>query len=220
MIRILEEEMALRSYGFGRWDAPYWFIGPEQGKGRAESVDNSSRVSAWRQLGCTELCDCYDFHTLISETDWHRNQPRLQSTWRPLMLALMTFLETPVDKESLRTYQRDKWGRSDGETCVIELSGTAVRSYRVNADRERFKRERIKIIRERLLIHKPKFVIMYGVSEKTYWEQIAGTGLSIGQIAYQQSSMMVLMPHPVAHGSKNSDWIGLGDHLRKQIVSR
>lgn len=29
--RILE--MAKRSFGYGRWEAPYWFIGPEQGMG-------------------------------------------------------------------------------------------------------------------------------------------------------------------------------------------
>ena len=25
-------EMALRWYGYGRWDCPYWFIGPEPGQ--------------------------------------------------------------------------------------------------------------------------------------------------------------------------------------------
>src|ERR1700741_2319450 len=59
-----ELEMARRSYGYGRWDAPYWFIGPEQGKGRAEPSGNSQRVNAWRKLGENELCDCLDFHEI------------------------------------------------------------------------------------------------------------------------------------------------------------
>jgi hypothetical protein len=31
-----EEEMARECYGYGRWGAPYWFIGPEQGQGSWE----------------------------------------------------------------------------------------------------------------------------------------------------------------------------------------
>jgi hypothetical protein len=115
-----ELEMARRSYGYGRWDAPYWFIGPEQGKGQAESSGNSQRVNAWQKLGQNELCDCLDFHAQISDMSWHRGRPSLQPTWRPLILLLKTFLNQPSDIESLREYQRDRWGRvKGGETCWL-----------------------------------------------------------------------------------------------------
>jgi hypothetical protein len=42
----LELEMAQNCFGYGRWDAPYWFIGPEQGKGNDEPDDNTLRVLA------------------------------------------------------------------------------------------------------------------------------------------------------------------------------
>jgi hypothetical protein len=39
--------MALRSFGYGRWDAPYWFIGPEQGQGRGEENDSEKLRFGW-----------------------------------------------------------------------------------------------------------------------------------------------------------------------------
>jgi hypothetical protein len=104
------DEMARRSYGYGRWDAPYWFIGPEQGTGRHEGSDLKQslerRCRCWGELGGRELNDCREFHRRIGEIEmrWHLKSPKvaLQSTWRPLMLLLMTFLRHPADKERLR----------------------------------------------------------------------------------------------------------------------
>src|SRR5450631_3929638 len=123
-----ELEMARRCYGYGRWAAPYWFIGPEQGQDRDENDDLNRRIEVWRGLGGEELSDCRAFHAKLGNDKWHREIPRLQSTWRPLMLLLMTFLEKPTDNPSLRNYQRDSWGSLEGETCVIELSGLAANS--------------------------------------------------------------------------------------------
>jgi hypothetical protein len=39
------EEMARECYGYGRWAAPYWFIGPEQGQGHD---DLRKRYHVWR----------------------------------------------------------------------------------------------------------------------------------------------------------------------------
>lgn len=103
-------EMARRSYGYGSWDAPYWFIGPEQGQALNENNDLKRRVEAWLHFGGAELCDCREFHDRICQMKWHQERPRLQSTWRPLMLLLMTFLKRPTDNESLRTYHS---GRGD-----------------------------------------------------------------------------------------------------------
>jgi hypothetical protein len=62
--------MACRNYGYGRWKAPYWFIGPEQGMGLHENgLDR--RVKAWLALGSLELNDCREFHHRIGEMRWH-----------------------------------------------------------------------------------------------------------------------------------------------------
>ena len=102
------KDMAIQCYGYGRWDAPYWFIGPEQGQASKENHDLEPRLKAWLRLGARELDDCEEFSVAINEHSWHRDG-KLQSTWRPLILLLMTFLNRPADKESLRTYQRHQW---------------------------------------------------------------------------------------------------------------
>src|SRR5258708_4897599 len=90
-------EMARRSFGYGSWAAPYWFIGPEQGMGEHEREDFESalevRVAAWIKLGRLDLNDCRKFHCEIGEKNWHCKEPvNLQMTWRPLLLLLMAFL--------------------------------------------------------------------------------------------------------------------------------
>ena len=212
-----KHEMARRFYGYGRWDAPYWFIGPEPGKGRNQPADNTPRVKAWRRRGGTELLDCHDFHRRIGEKNWHKDVPLLQPTWRPLMLLLMTFLEKPGDDKSLRTYQRDRWGRvSGGETCVIELSGLAAKSLKVPMDRGSFRQERIEIIHQRMHTYKPQLVVMYGGGQKgrKHWEEIAGSVFPADGILKLGYTTIALAPHPVVYGSKDQDWVKLGQRLR------
>lgn len=189
-------EMALRCYGYGRWSAPYWFIGPEQGQAPEENDDLKPRVRAWRELGATELTDCRDFHELIEDKRWHRERPRLQSTWRPLLLLLMTYLGKSTDRGTLRSYQRDKWGRLDGETCVIELSGLAARNFTVPRDRESFRQERIAVIRERMRHHSPELVVMYGLGEMEHWMTIADGSFPKENFLRRGSTVLACTPHP------------------------
>ena len=209
-------EMARRCFGYGRWDAKYWFIGPEQGQGVAENDDLTHRFNAWRDLGSSELCDLEQFHKAINEHRWHRI---LQPTWRPLILLLMTFLKKPADTESLRRYQRFEWGRANGETCLIELSGLAARSFAVSRDRETFRQERIEIIRERMRQNRPELVIMYGKTQRESWEKIAGGAFPSDNILKLNGIIHALAPHPVAFGMTNAFWKGLGNRLR-QIADR
>jgi hypothetical protein len=213
----LELEMARGNYGYGRWDAPYWFIGPEQGKGNDELDDNAQRALAWQRLGKGEVCDCLEFHSQISDLSWHSRRPKLQRTWRPLILLLKAYLNEPSDIEDLRAYQRDRWGRVKlGETCVIELSGLAARSLRVDVDRESFRQERVEILRQRMLDSKPVFVVMYGVNERPSWEKIAGGPLVRDGVVKVGSTMIAFAPHPQDHGRRNVDWTNLGEMLRKE----
>jgi hypothetical protein len=206
-------EMALRCYGYGRWDAPYWFIGPEQGQSRKENGDLKQRLAAWRKLGSMELCDCEEFHLAINEHSWHRDG-KLQSTWRSLILLLMTFLNRPTDKESLRSYQRSEWGRTNGETCVIELSGLAANNLTVPRDRETFRQERIRVIRERMRENHPQLVVMYGTAQRQNWEKIAGGSFPPDNVLVSDGAILALTPHPVKHGLSNAYWEELGQRLR------
>jgi hypothetical protein len=224
-------EMMQRGFGYGSWDAPNWFIGQEEGKGPKEQPDNSLRVEAWHKLQRDGLSDCRAFHFEIRERSWHRDHPRLQPTWRPLILLLQTFLNDAVDneridKEPLRRYQRDKWGSSGGETCVIELSGTSAKGLAQPVDRETYLQERIVFIGEKLRTHRPTFVVMYGMSRSANWEQltrlsvekgepIMGFSLKKDEPIKVESTVFAMAPHPNTRGRTNDDWIQLGKNLRR-----
>jgi hypothetical protein len=205
-------EMARRSYGYGRWDAPYWFIGPEQGQG---DEDLTTRLKAWIHFGKRELDDCRDFHLRIGEQRWHGDAPQLQPTWRRLMLLFMNFLGRPDDDASLLKYQRDEWGRLNGETCVIELAGLAAKSYKVPRDRTSFRQERIKFIRDKMLLQKPKLVVMYGVAEKRHWEAITEQRFPPENILILGQTVVAQLLHPMAHGQRAPDsyWKEWGNDL-------
>lgn len=209
-------EMARRSYGYGTWDAPYWFIGPEPGQARYENDDLNQRVKAWLHLGGRELCDCRKFHEFIDEMKWHGKKPRLQQTWRRLILSLMSFLQESTDRESLRAFQCDQWGKLGGETCVIELSGLAANNFKVSRRRELFRPERIKFIRNKILRCNPMFVVMYGARQKKAWEEIAGSEFPSDGILQARSTIFAFAPHPISHGSTDAFWKELGKRLRQE----
>jgi hypothetical protein len=212
-----EREMASRWFGYGPWDAPYWFIGPEPGQARDENDGLGRRIEAWLHFGGGELSDCRAFHERIGETRWHRERPQLQPCWRRLLVLLMTFLERSSDKESIRNYQRDEWGRLGGETCVIELSALAANNFEVPRDRKLFREERIGHIRQRICRHKPEWVVMYGLSEKKHWEQIAGGAFGPENMRSLESTIIALTPHPNTRGLTDTHWKNLGERLRCKL---
>ena len=210
-----QSRMAQGSFGYGNWKAPYWFIGPEQGKGPNETTDNGLRVAAWDQLGSPELCDCRKFHGLIGEERWH-SRARLQSTWSPLIRLLLAYLDQPLDTESVRAYQRDHWGSENGQTCVIELSGLAARSMRTPIDRAAFRHERVCAIRERRMTYRPELIIMYGAGQRADWQAIAQHPMEPGEsiLCPATSGILACTRHPVAHGMSKRYWMELGQTLR------
>jgi hypothetical protein len=212
-------EMARDCYGYGRWSAPYWFIGPEQGQGRD---DLCRRFEVWKKLNQDGLCDCREFHHGIDEVKWHRNtRPPLQRTWDKLIILLMTFKEQPTGKtEHRRAYQRNEWAMTHGETCVIELSGLAAHDLNVDRGTWRvdFLDQRIKVIRKRIEENVPKFVVMYGAAQNAAWREIAGRELAFGQVVEFNGTAFVMAAHPVSNqGVSNNYWSGLGVQIRKHV---
>jgi hypothetical protein len=133
------------------------------------------------------------------------------------MLLLMTYLKEQPDNNSLRSYQRDKWGTLNGETCVIELSGLAARSFKVPRNRECFREERIEEIRQRMDLHQPKFVVMYGKKQREHWIAIAEHNFSSDNIWKRGPTTIALTRHPVR--SPNDYWKKLGERLRREAQS-
>lgn len=220
--------MARTSYGYGCWNAPFWFIGPEQGMARNENNDLKRRIEAWRHFGSRELDDCREFHLRIGETRWHGENPVLQQTWRKLLLSLMAFLGRSADETTRLSYQQNEWGRQPSETCVIELSGLAANNLNVDRDREFFRTERVLDIRARIQSYKPEFVIMYGKSRecRKAWNAIAegakkiAVASSFAEFWKSDPTILALTAHPTSWGPTNENWIWLGTRLRAFVNVR
>jgi hypothetical protein len=81
----------------------------------------------------------------------------------------------PTDPEDVRRYQRDRLGRSDADTLLIELSAVNAPNLSVQvAERESHRAKRIATIRRRMEENTPKFVVFYGVTYRGEYEKVVG----------------------------------------------
>ena len=211
-------QMAEHFYGYGRWDAPYWFIGLEPG-GTQDGDTLEKRYQSWKKLGLEPVVDCAKHHLGFGFTKWHQHHPPTEATWRQLIRLLLSHKGEPCDLEAIRAYQRDKWGTSNGETCVIELSGLATSNMKTPQDRKSFVSQRIQRIQVEAVAHSPKFIVMYGVGRRDAWERITGARFDSNGLCHVGKTVVALAIHPTAHGSTNDYWVNLGRLLRNDCGS-
>jgi len=213
--------LAENCYGYGHWDAPYWFIGLEEGQSKDGQDTLDARSEVCKELTQDGLCDIRLFHNhpRINEKWFKGIKPPTQTTWRYLILTLKAFLDEDTGLESIRSYQRDKWGSADqnfGETCLIELSGVASNSLNTPRERDLFRSERIESIHKRLLKHQPRFAIIYGTHQHGHWGQIAH------DIGNKTHTKFVFAESPTAYTakghSKKEYWKSLGQELNRKIA--
>ena len=221
---------AERWFGYGRWDAPYWFIGKEPG-----GSDEPEQYASWQRLGGTALIDCalHDRDCAAGEPGmWHGPAPgpKLQPTWRPLIAMTLAFEgATEWDDHAGRRYQDERWGRVDGDTAVLELSAIAARSV-AQADAMRLMHvpERISTFQKHLADVSPKFVVFYGlgidpvhkVPYLDHWRAIAQHPLEVDEPVLLGQTAFVVQKHPTAHGTTTQHWIDLGRRVRTILDDR
>jgi len=161
-----EAAIAVRSaartwFVYGTWSAPFWFVGMEQG-----GAPEQGSYLAWRQLGGGELLDCREHHLAIDDPlfrRWHHGaKPRIQPTWGGLIRLPLAYKGQDTGRDYVRHYQINAWGRSSGETAVVELSALRARNLSVDIARLDFRQERVRTLQERIAQHKPIFVACYG----------------------------------------------------------
>lgn len=209
------KDLAARSwFGYGRWDAPYWFLGMEPG-----GTDKHASYEAWIQLGGTDLVDCREHHLKSNFKKWHTGEhPPTQPTWRRLIQLLLSFKGESSDLESVRAYQKNQWGSVNGETAILEVSAFHAKSLGVDVDRITHRKERIATLGKRLKEEHPLFVVMYGGYRDLY-EEIAGESFKDGYV-WQGTTLCALVEHPVARprpGRPWTSWIEKGKRIRSMV---
>jgi len=215
-------KMAQRCYGYGNWNAPYWFIGLGEAIGPNETVEE--RAIAWCELEQDGLCDCreFHFHELINDKRWHEGNAALQRTWRPLILLLKHLLGHKTDKESLREYQRDHWGMRNDQTCIIELFGLpapALKAFMAlisglfsQEEIDRILNKRIQFIRKKIIDKQPSLVVMYGYTAEEQWQKVAGQPILKDKAFKIGSTTVLWTKHPTAHNPEGDPyWIRMAN---------
>ncbi len=208
--------MAEHFFGYGRWDAPFWFVGPEAGMGK-DSIDSiAARFKSWQRLGGGTVVDCSEHHLGFGMTKWHQSHPPMQATWRQLIRLLLAYKGMNPTLDDIRAYQRDRWGRINGETCVIELSGLPAPSMGVERDRLSFLSRRVDRIWKEARLHRPKFIVMYGSGQRGEWEQIARGKFGADGLHWiaEIGTVAAMTPHPVSRGITSEFWKDMGQRLR------
>lgn len=174
-----EEKQRLLSFlGYGRLDAPVWFLGMEEAGG---GEDNLRVRSTFDQVE-----DLREAHMKLGITHHHEGKRRIQRTWN-MMCEFMLRIEgnTSPTTEDRRTYQGDHLGRVHGDSLILELlpipkPRTSSWDYpltfpeypNVEAYRQEQIPARIALLSHLALDHRPRVIVAYGKANWPYYRQI------------------------------------------------
>lgn len=223
-------------YGYRSYDAPWWFVGMEEGGG--DDLDKvRARLYAWDRRGRRELEDLAEFHRAFSEGRWFDgDRPPTQRTWRSLIRILLAAGGGKVPLEAVRRYQVERLGRDGGETALLELlplpspsidrwSYHEWTSVPQLSDRGSYLRyyapRRAAYLRRKREEHRPLVVVYYGLhgNYQRWWECISGVSLNDHNVEGQRvrvgrdpGTIFVVIPHPNARRVTNTFCHGVG-HL-------
>jgi hypothetical protein len=238
-VSVVLDDMLLARYaetfcGYGRYGAPYWFVGLEEGSdGTVEEIQR--RLTVWNDRGCPELDDAYEYHEQLGVTKLFGEEAELQSTWRQLCRIVLAADGQPTDKESLRRYQGRRLGRRDGATCLLELSPLPSRNTELwlyaaasrlpqlanrKAAREYYAPRRVAHLRRRIAEFRPAAVVCYGATGRRWLADIAGTPLVKADDAdwfwaAAAETLILLVKHPIAYGATNAYFESVGWAVRE-----
>lgn len=232
LTEILLREFINTFVGYGDFVADSWFIGMEEGGGGSlEEV--ARRLTVWESHGKPVLEDVCSFHEELGMPEFFHEPVKLQRTWAQLCRVFLSSQGLPNDIEAVRQFQKDYLGRVKDSTCLLELlplpsPGTNLWFYSQWSEidflrsREDYKKMmiplRIKYLRDRITVHKPKHVIFYGLGYSDYWKAISGVSFRKDSAGFSWAdngeTLFISMKHPVAQGVTNQYFCDVGGFLK------
>jgi hypothetical protein len=180
-------------FGYGRWDAPVWFLGLEEAGGDgAHALDK--RVREWEQRGRRGVEDGPSFYPAVGEHRWHGPSAVLQPTWRQLIRILLIARNQPATDADILHLQKTQWGALTGDVCLTEIlplpaPNIGAWPYQSQPDApwlasrdqfmQRFLLRRLITLRANIAAHRPRAVIFYFWRFRDYAVTIAGDEFNI-----------------------------------------
>jgi hypothetical protein len=214
-------------YGYGNYQAPYWFIGMEEAGGVTEQ-QIARQLEIWNTWGRGELLDVVEYARAMGITNWYGDKPALQRTWRNLIRVFLTAKGQIADNEVMRQYQKTVWGTKNGETCLLELLPLPspsighwiygqISTLPYLATREDYRQyvadSRVSHLQDRVVRYQPKAVVFYGVGYCSYWKKIAKVepwAYSSKGVYYAASNptLFIITEHPTRSTNEHFNNIG------------
>jgi hypothetical protein len=224
----LIEDYSANFFGYGRAEAPVWFIG--MGEGGGDSIDEiNRRFTVWSNRGRRPLENLREYHEDIGVTPWFRDPAKRQATWAGLILMQFGIQghRLPSGNDVLR-YQKDGFVCSDGKECLMELLPLPSRSSsekdwlygdsllpqlkRRSIYRKHYSDKRAERISGMIESYRPKVVVFYSSSAacRTYWNRIAQesfheTDVEGVLMARGAKTLFALCPHPANQWKRRTD---------------
>jgi len=207
-------------YGYGRYQANYWFVGLEEG-GAGAIDDLRKRIEVWRRLGSHEVADLYDFHEGLGSNPWFGAKARRQSTWARLIQIVLTAEGRSSTNEEILRYQTTRLGRSGGETLLTELMPLPAKNLGtwyangLNIPELRSRTEytalvgprRIAHLKQSIAEHQPHVAIFYGARRS--WPDLLGLDFERDTScdrAVLGRTLLLTMKHPTAYGARREEF--------------
>jgi hypothetical protein len=184
------------------------------------------------------LEDVAEYHNDIGCPELFGQNAKLQRTWSKLIKAYLAASGGAMGHDETRRFQIATLGRSDpslNQTCLIELmplpspstkkwlikNHTEIETLQSRkAYSESVAPQRIRALKDRIDEFRPKAVVFYGSSYLRHWEAISGKPFEVLNDSNMRrcssgGTEFFAMPHPVAHGVTNADFIAIGEILRE-----
>lgn len=219
----LLETFAIGFYGFGRYDAPLWFIGPDcQYLQPKPGSTPDLLLELWHRRGQRELEDLAELSLRAGATRYFGDQPFLHRTLGRLARTAISFAGNEITDETVRRYQASRLGRFNGRSALLALHAVrparqSRRVHRLQSPKrlsaiesivEKTTDRRVGHIVHHIARHSPTTVIFFDLTHRSVWESVAGTsmapsGISGCFVARSEGVTYIMMRHPESVGTTN-----------------
>lgn len=224
-----DKQRLLDFIGYGRLEAPVWFLGMEEGGG------GEARLLI--QSGFSRVEDLRDAHRKLGILKHHEGRRNLQPVWNKMCEFMLRVEGHPSPTvEDRRTYQAEHLGRTHGNSLLLELlpipkPSMSAWDYPLTfpeyPDVAAYRRDviprRIELVSQLVIDHLPRVIVAYGKEYWPYYRQI----LSHAQFSERNGSLtgvrgdtLMILTHFLSRKEMNGRHVALAHTGREWLDQR
>jgi len=201
-MQVVTQRVGERWVGYGRWEAPYWFVGVEPAHD-----DDRATHETWRAAVLPAL-DAVRGEAIVDPL-WSTLQPPAERAYAEFSRLVLGFEDAPSGMRDIARDQRERLGHREGPTLLVDLPADPATRLRAPT------LARLTTLSRRMREHEPRFVVFYGTAYRAAFQAIAGTTFDDTGYVRCGKSLCTLVRHPAARPALPTAWWGAkGRQLR------